>query len=320
MFHGRRGGDGLHRALCGGRLLKGKLLAAAAAGLLFGLGLAVSRMVNPAKIIGFLDVAGDWDPSLAFVRGGALAVSFVACRLIHGRGRPILEPNFVRSGIGAIDRRLVGGSVVFGIGWGLVGFCPGPAISSLAKPGTVGTVLPGGAVRVRGADDAALPPGEIGEIYLWLDGFPDFTYHGKDESRRAIDWDGLVTVGDIGYVDREGYVFLCDRKNDMVISGGVNIYPAEIEAALIDMPRVRDCAELGIPDTEIGEQLCAYIEPEAGAQPDARQVRAHLGRHLANYKVPRVIEFQSPLPREDSGKIFKRKLRAPYWEGLGRTI
>ena len=110
----------------------GKLLAAAVAGLLFGLGLAVSQMVNPAKIIDFLDVAGVWDPSLAFVMGGALAVSFVAFRLIHGRGRPILEPDFVRSGIGAIDRRLVGGSVVFGIGWGLVGFCPGPAISSLA--------------------------------------------------------------------------------------------------------------------------------------------------------------------------------------------
>ncbi len=110
----------------------GKLLAAATAGLLFGLGLAVSQMVDPAKIIGFLDVAGDWDPSLAFVMGGALVVSFVAFRLIQGRGRPILAPNFVKSGVGAIDRRLVGGSVIFGVGWGLVGFCPGPAISSLA--------------------------------------------------------------------------------------------------------------------------------------------------------------------------------------------
>ncbi len=110
----------------------GKLLAAAVAGLLFGLGLAVSQMVDPAKIIGFLDVAGDWDPSVAFVMGGALVVSFVAFRQIQGRGRPILAPNFVKSGVGAIDRRLVGGSVVFGVGWGLVGFCPGPAISSLA--------------------------------------------------------------------------------------------------------------------------------------------------------------------------------------------
>lgn len=135
----------------------GKLLAAAGAGLLFGLGLAVSQMVNPAKIIGFLDVAGDWDPSLAFVMGGALVVSFIAFRLIHGRGRPILEPDFVKSGIGAIDGRLVGGSVVFGIGWGLVGFCPGPAISSLAYGRTESLIFV--AAMVVGALLYKLAPG-----------------------------------------------------------------------------------------------------------------------------------------------------------------
>ncbi len=110
----------------------GKLLAAALSGIVFGVGLAVSQMVNPAKIQGFLDVAGDWDPSLAFVMGGALIVTFVAFRLIHGRGQPIFAASFAATGSGAIDARLVGGSVVFGIGWGLVGFCPGPAIASLA--------------------------------------------------------------------------------------------------------------------------------------------------------------------------------------------
>ncbi len=109
-----------------------KLLAVVVSGLVFGLGLAVSQMVNPAKVLGFLDIAGNWDPSLAFVMGGAVIVAFVAFRVTYGRGHPIFEPSFASAGIGAIDGRLVGGSIVFGIGWGLVGFCPGPAVTSLA--------------------------------------------------------------------------------------------------------------------------------------------------------------------------------------------
>jgi long-chain acyl-CoA synthetase len=130
----------------------------------------------------------------------------------------------------------------------------------------------------------------------------------------------MVTAGDVGYLDEDGYLFLCDRKKDMVISGGVNIYPAEIEGVLIDMPGVKDCAVFGIPDDEFGEALCAYIEPEPGENPDDSAVRAYLQSRLAKYKMPRVIEFVGTLPREDSGKIFKRKLRAPYWERAGRQI
>jgi long-chain acyl-CoA synthetase len=113
---------------------------------------------------------------------------------------------------------------------------------------------------------------------------------------------------------------LCDRKRDMIISGGVNIYPAEIESILIQMPGVHDCAVFGIPDEEFGEQICAYVEPQAGALPSASDVRGYLAQHLARYKVPKVVEFSPALPREDSGKIFKRKLRAPYWEKAGRSI
>jgi long-chain acyl-CoA synthetase len=107
----------------------------------------------------------------------------------------------------------------------------------------------------------------------------------------------------------------------MVISGGVNIYPAEIEAVLIGMPGVKDCAVFGIPDEEFGESLCAYVEPDAAdAAPAPQAIRAYLAEHLAKYKLPRVIEIAATLPREDSGKIFKRKLRAPYWEAAGRNI
>jgi long-chain acyl-CoA synthetase len=115
-------------------------------------------------------------------------------------------------------------------------------------------------------------------------------------------------------------VYLRDRKRDMVISGGVNIYPAEVESVLIGMPGVRDCAVFGIPDEEFGESLAAHLEVEPGAPLTAAEVRAWLGARVARYKVPRIVEFAAALPREDSGKIFKRKLRAPYWEAAGRSI
>jgi long-chain acyl-CoA synthetase len=100
----------------------------------------------------------------------------------------------------------------------------------------------------------------------------------------------------------------------------VNIYPAEIESVLIQMPGVRDCAVFGIPDEEFGEQICAHVEPLPGAALDAGAVRAYLTEHLARYKIPKVVELSTSLPREDSGKIFKRKLRNPYWEKAGRSI
>ena len=106
----------------------------------------------------------------------------------------------------------------------------------------------------------------------------------------------------------------------MVISGGVNIYPAEIELALLAMPGIHDCAVFGIPDDEFGEQLCAYVEPEAQASLDEAAVKAFLRQRLADFKVPRVLRFATGLPREDSGKIMKRKLREPYWAEAGRRI
>src|SRR5262249_27595108 len=146
----------------------------------------------------------------------------------------------------------------------------------------------------------------------------EFTYNNDDAKRREVALGDLVTVGDVGYQDADGYVYLCDRKRDMIISGGVNIYPAEIESVLIQMPGVHDCAVFGSPDEEFGEQMCACSERRAGASPSATDVRGWLGQHLARYKMPKVIEFSPALPREDSGKIFKRKLRAPYWEKAGR--
>jgi long-chain acyl-CoA synthetase len=190
----------------------------------------------------------------------------------------------------------------------------------LSHPGTVGRPLEQAVVKILDADGNELPTGESGEVYMWLDLVSDFTYEGDEEKRRAVERDGLISCGDVGYLDADGYLYLNDRRSDMVISGGVNIYPAEIEACLLSLPGVRDCAVFGIPDDEFGEALAAHVEPHDGARLSAEEVREHVRSRLAAYKTPRVVEFSDSLPREDTGKIFKRRLREPYWSGRERAI
>ena len=191
---------------------------------------------------------------------------------------------------------------------------------ALAKPGTVGRAVEGAELRILDEAGRVLPAGEVGEIFTRFAELPDFTYHSKPAERAKVDRDGFMTSGDVGYLDEDGYLFLCDRKRDMVISGGVNIYPAEIEAVLHAVPGVHDCAVFGIPDAEFGEALMAVVEPQAGASLDVADIRSRLKTSLADYKVPKHIEIAANLPREDSGKIFKRRLRDPYWERAGRRI
>ena len=194
------------------------------------------------------------------------------------------------------------------------------AAEALKKPGTIGRVAPGAEIKILDDAGRELPQGEVGEVYARITAYPDFTYHNLPERRLEIEREGLITSGDVGYFDEDGYLFLCDRKRDMVISGGVNIYPAEIEAALHAVPGVHDCAVFGIPDEEFGEALMAVVEPQPGARLDIAAIRAQLKTSLADYKVPKHVEIQANLPREDSGKIFKRRLRDPHWERAGRRI
>lgn len=192
----------------------------------------------------------------------------------------------------------------------------------LAHPGTVGKPLPGARLEIVGEDGQPVPTGQTGEVYMALDFYPDFTYHKREEDRRRIERDGLVTGGDIGYLDEDGFLYLCDRKRDMVISGGVNIYPNEIEAVLLSHPEVVDCAVFGIPDAEFGESVLALVVPTTG-QGDAEllaRLQAHLSASLARYKLPRQIEWRERLPRDDAGKLLKRRLREPYWQNAQRAI
>ncbi len=188
-----------------------------------------------------------------------------------------------------------------------------------AYPGSVGVPTPGTRIAFYGDDGRPVAPGEIGEIFMRVPCYADFTYLNHPDKRAAIERDGLVSCGDIGFL-RDGHLYLCDRRADMVISAGTNIYPAEIEMALLQMPGVADCAVFGIPDAEFGESLAAAVEPLPGATLSATEVQAFLAARLARYKVPRRVDFHAALPRQDSGKIFKRLLRDPFWQAAGRRI
>jgi long-chain acyl-CoA synthetase len=196
----------------------------------------------------------------------------------------------------------------------------GPAIGCssqewLAHPGTVGRAMAGTTVRIYDEQGAPVGAGEVGEIYLRTQAYSDFTYHNRSEQRREIDRDGLVTCGDVGYLDADGYLFICDRKRDMVISGGVNIYPAEIESVLVNCPGVRDCAVFGVPDEEFGECLVAAVEPDDDRQVTPAKAMEFLQRHVARFKIPKRFLMLDALPREASGKLLKRKLRDAYLQG-----
>jgi long-chain acyl-CoA synthetase len=190
------------------------------------------------------------------------------------------------------------------------------------RPGTVGRAWPGSEIRVLDDEGRDCAPGAPGTVYIKL-GAADFEYKGDrrktDESRR----EGFFTVGDVGYLDDEGYLFLCDRKTDMIISGGVNIYPAEIESVLLTHPKVADVAVFGIPHGDWGEEVKAVIEPVDGAAPGpglTAEILEFCRDRLAKYKTPRSIDYIDEMPRDPNGKLYKRKLRDPYWEGRDRAI
>lgn len=191
---------------------------------------------------------------------------------------------------------------------------------ALERPGTAGLPLPGSVIRVLDDDMNDCPSGTIGRVYVRQTAYPDFTYRNRPEARAEIDHDGLVCLGDMGYVDDEGYLFLCDRSSNMVISGGVNIYPAEIEQQLLQYPGVADCVVFGIPDAEYGESLMAMVQPRPEHQIDPGDALAWLATRLARFKVPRQLEICEALPRDENGKIATRRLRDKYWEGHQRRI
>jgi long-chain acyl-CoA synthetase len=190
------------------------------------------------------------------------------------------------------------------------------------KPGTVGKPWPISEIAIFDDNNQPLGPNQTGIVYMAM-GTGNFEYH-KDKAKTEKNRIGkFFTVGDIGYLDDDGYLFLCDRKADMIISGGANIYPAEIENVLLTHPRIADAAVFGIPHEDWGEEVKAVVEAAAGAVPGddlANDILAFCSGRLARFKTPKSIDFVEEMPRDPNGKLYKRKLRDPYWQGRERAI
>ncbi len=195
-------------------------------------------------------------------------------------------------------------------------------------PGTVGRVWPSAELKITDDEGNRQPVGQPGVVWMKM-GSAGFEYKGdKKKTDDSHDAEGFFTVGDIGYLNDDGYLFLCDRRSDMIIAGGVNIYPAEIEGCIHEHPQVADVAVFGVPDADMGEQIKAVVQPLPGVAADDPRaldalrdsIMAHVRAKLGRYKWPRSVDFMEELPREPTGKLLKRKLRDPYWEGRERAI
>jgi len=197
-----------------------------------------------------------------------------------------------------------------------------PAKVWLERPGTVGQPWAGAEVRILDDDGDQLPAGEVGTVYMSL-AQVNFEYKDDKDKTESNRRDGFFTVGDIGVLDDDGFLYLRDRKSDMIISGGVNIYPAEIEGVLLTHPKVGDAAVFGIPHEDWGEEIKAVVEPIADAAVSdelADEILAFCAEKLAKFKLPKSVDFTALMPRDPNGKLYKRKLRDPYWEGRERAI
>ncbi len=191
----------------------------------------------------------------------------------------------------------------------------------LEHPGSVGKPREGLGLEVRDDDGVAVAAGVEGHV--WFRDGQRFDYKDDPEKTAGAVVDGWFTLGDIGYLDDEGFLFLCDRRADVIISGGVNVYPAQIEAVLLAHPAVADCCVVGVPDDEWGESVRAVVQPVAGeaAGPDLEGVLlAHCRDGLAGYQVPRAVDFDAELPRTETGKLARRTIRDRYWAGRDRRI
>jgi len=264
-----------------------------------------SHMV-PAQFIRLLalpeDVRAKYDVSSlrTMIHGAAPCPNEVKRAMLDWWGPVVVEYYAATEG---------GGTTIFADEW-------------LNKPGSVGKAWSYSVVKILDENGNEMPPNQPGLVYMQMGG-SSFAYHKAEEKTREARVGDLFTVGDIGYLDDDGYLFLMDRKNDMIISGGVNIYPAEIEGELVMHPAIADVAVFGVPDEQWGEAIKAVIQPAPGIVPSdelTEQIRAFAADRLAKYKLPKIVEYMDELPRDDNGKLYKRKLRDQSWAGRERAI
>jgi acyl-CoA synthetase (AMP-forming)/AMP-acid ligase II len=188
----------------------------------------------------------------------------------------------------------------------------------LRKPGSCGTAVAGQEIKLVDAQGNEVATGVPGEFMVRNEVLAE--YYNKPEATAKNLHGGFFSVGDIAYKDEEGYFYICDRKVDMIISGGVNIYPAEVEAVLIAHPAVQDAAVIGVPDEQWGESVKAVVQLRLEIDATEEGLIAFCAERLAGYKKPRSIDFVDELPRDAAGKLLKRRIREPYWTEAGRRI
>jgi long-chain acyl-CoA synthetase len=189
---------------------------------------------------------------------------------------------------------------------GVVALCS--STEWLAHPGTVGRAFLGSVIRIYAESGEQCPPGVAGQVYARMPSTPDFTYLGRPEARAAVERDGLIWAGDIGELDADGYLYLHDRREDLIVSGGTNVYPAEVEAELATHPEVGDCAVFGVPDEEFGQRAVAVLSLRNGTPGELPDFAAFLRAALAGYEVPREFVV-GEVPRNESGKLLRRLAR-----------
>lgn len=194
-----------------------------------------------------------------------------------------------------------------------------PPEEQLWRPGSCGRLLEGVAVRILDERGAELPRGEVGDIYVSSPEVID-RYLTKDPQGADVSKDGYFDTGDVGRLDEDGFLYIVDRKKDLIISGGVNIYPAEVEAVLRQHPAILDVAVFGVPNDDLGEEVKAVCEVVPDSSVTAEELLAFSRSKLGGYKCPRSIDFTDELPRSPVGKLLKRQLREPYWAATGRDI
>ncbi len=190
---------------------------------------------------------------------------------------------------------------------------------ALGKLRSCGRPAPSFEVRVVGADEHPLGPREVGEIQIRSPGIMKGYWNKPEASAKALEG-GWFRTGDAGYFDEDGYLYIHDRVKDMIVSGGENIYPAEVENAIFGHPAVADVAVIGVPDEKWGEAVKAIVVRKPGLEVKASDLIAYARDRIAGYKLPKSVDFVDALPRNPSGKILRRELRAPYWEGRTRQV
>ena len=195
-----------------------------------------------------------------------------------------------------------------------------PPHEQFTKAGSCGRVLDGHDIKIFDEDGNELPTGHVGDVYITNSLVESMEYYKDPEKTQKAFRGKYMTVGDMGYLDEDKYLYLVDRKIDMVISGGVNIYPAEIEATLHEHPAVLDVAVIGVPNAEWGEEIKAVVQLKPGVHTSAEDLITFCTQRLADYKRPRTVDFVDELPRNPSGKLLKRELRTRYWSDAGRRI